>query len=159
LELLFYILDDPDIVRGRMEEFAASGEFSVDSRQLAAARDEFGSVRVDTEETLETISEIHRTRGYTLCPHTAVGFRAAKRLSNDEARHAVVLGTAHHGKFPSAVRQALTAVEYRTVETCAALVEVIALPARHPRRLLPNETVVKAYVEETLRRRAVEGDI
>lgn len=65
--------------------------------------------RVDDAETLDAMRRVGRAGGYLLCPHTAVGWRAAERRLLSPAAPAafVVFGTAHPGKFPGAVAEAL----------------------------------------------------
>lgn len=57
----------------------------------------------------ETIAEMQMTRaetGWLVCPHTAVGLAAARRLPPSDAA-IVTLATAHAAKFPETVAQAL----------------------------------------------------
>jgi threonine synthase len=61
----------------------------------------FGEVVTDAE-TLETIRMVYQEHQMFLCPHTAVGFRAAERFRlQNRLDHAqiCVLGTAHPAKF------------------------------------------------------------
>jgi threonine synthase len=57
--------------------------------------------------TLETIVRVEKQFGYLCCPHTAVGWRAAElfRKENPEIP-AVILSTAHPGKFIEVVEEA-----------------------------------------------------
>ncbi len=56
------------------------------------------------DETRSTLRKVYETSGYILCPHTAVGYRAAelfrKRVEN---RPAVTLATAHPVKFSEVI--------------------------------------------------------
>jgi threonine synthase len=62
-------------------------------------------VFVSDEETRQTIASVHREYGYFLDPHTAVGWKAAKRVALSDL--VVVLATAHPAKFSETV-EALT---------------------------------------------------
>ncbi len=64
---------------------------------------------VSDAETLEEIRLTYQSVGYLACPHTAVGLRAWRRLSEAGATRApaLLLATAHPGKFPEIVAQAL----------------------------------------------------
>lgn len=67
------------------------------------------AVVVDDPSTLDAMREVSREGGYLMCPHTAVGWRAAERLLAEPGapEELVVLGTAHPGKFPEVVEAAL----------------------------------------------------
>jgi len=63
--------------------------------------------RVSDAETLETIQEVKKSYGFFLCPHTAVGYRAARRFQAEGSKgHVCVLSTAHPAKFLEVVQQA-----------------------------------------------------
>ncbi|MCC5914495.1 MAG: threonine synthase [Balneolaceae bacterium] len=57
------------------------------------------------EETRRAIREVYQSIGYTLCPHTAVGYLAAKRDAQIRGGRTerVILGTAHPVKFREVV--------------------------------------------------------
>ena len=116
-------------VRVWLGELKTQGGFTVEPEILQAAKETFGSERVDDEQTVETIRAIYRssaakdvstktaaTRGtriagrYVLDPHSAVGIAAAIRtvdgLETSEI-HQVALSTAHPAKFSKAVEMAL----------------------------------------------------
>lgn len=65
--------------------------------------------QVDDAATLDAMRRVGLGGRYLLCPHTAVGWRVAERLSAEAASpdEIAVLGTAHPGKFPEAVETAL----------------------------------------------------
>lgn len=76
---------------------------------MANGRAVFESDRVSDRETLDTIADVYRSRGYVLDPHSAVGFTAARRSTARAApgtRH-ISLATAHPAKFSGAVEEAL----------------------------------------------------
>jgi threonine synthase len=66
----------------------------------------FDAARVDDDETLATIAEVHRRTGLLVDPHTAVGIAAARRTRHDHDTPMVCLATAHPAKFPEPVQQA-----------------------------------------------------
>lgn len=53
------------------------------------------------EETCAAISELYENTGYLACPHTAIGYLAAKKHqpNGEDASHTIVLSTAHPVKF------------------------------------------------------------
>jgi threonine synthase len=68
----------------------------------------FGDVVTDVE-TLEVMRDVKATHNLFLCPHTAVGYKAARRFLEREARdnsHICVLSTAHPAKFIEVVERA-----------------------------------------------------
>lgn len=60
---------------------------------------------VDDAATLARMRDVHRRLGYLACPHTAVALEAAYR-ERGRPGPAVVLATAHPGKFPDTVAEA-----------------------------------------------------
>jgi threonine synthase len=66
------------------------------------------SVTVDDAQTLEAMRRVRSAGGYVMCPHTAVGWKAAEDLlaSAGAPDEAVVFGTAHPAKFPDVLREA-----------------------------------------------------
>ncbi|MFQ5600892.1 MAG: threonine synthase [Candidatus Krumholzibacteriia bacterium] len=71
---------------------------------------------VSDDETLATIRQTWEATGRFVCPHTAVGLAARRRRG--DPRPAVVLATAHPGKFAEIVREA-TGEEIALPETLA----------------------------------------
>jgi threonine synthase len=53
------------------------------------------------EETRHTILDVYKDKGYLLCPHTAIGYRAAMEYQseNNIDNHLITLATAHPVKF------------------------------------------------------------
>jgi threonine synthase len=78
---------------------------SVEIKDYGKLNDCFVATRVDTSETLSTISNIHSKYGYVIDPHTAVGVAAALRVNIDTP--IVSLATAHPSKFPESVKRAI----------------------------------------------------
>jgi threonine synthase len=81
------------------------------ARILALYAGRFADLRRDVigesvgdEETLRTMREIHAETGRLVCPHTAVALAARRRFP--QARPALVLATAHPGKFAEIVERA-----------------------------------------------------
>lgn len=66
----------------------------------------FTAERVSDVETIEEIQRTYKESGIVVCPHTAVGLAAARRLPTGP-RPVVVLATAHPAKFPDVIDEAL----------------------------------------------------
>ena len=66
------------------------------------------SVTVTDDETLDAMRRVRDAARYVLCPHTAVGWKAAEDLlaSRGAPDEAVVFGTAHPAKFPDVLAKA-----------------------------------------------------
>jgi threonine synthase len=67
------------------------------------------AVTVDDATTLATMKRVQAAGGYVLCPHTAVGWKAAEDLlvQRPELQKVVIFGTAHPAKFPDVLEAAL----------------------------------------------------
>lgn len=93
-----------------MMQLRQSGEFSIETAPLEKIRAEFDAFSATELETTHEIKRTWQEAGYLLDPHTAVGVSAARKLPSSKSP-VVVLGTAHPGKFPGAIAQALGAPE------------------------------------------------
>jgi threonine synthase len=90
-----------------MAEFAAEKRFSVDDALRARAAGEFAARRSDDAATIKTMKACFAGTGTVIDPHTAVGLSAALDVMREQPETPMVmLGCAHPGKFPDAVRQA-----------------------------------------------------
>ena len=106
---LFYHMDcDAAKLRAFMHDFDTSGHASVDK---PPGDEVFCAQAVDTEQTLEAIKQVYETYGYVLDPHTAVGYAAALKFGanspSNTASKIICVATAHPGKFPDAVNEAV----------------------------------------------------
>jgi len=66
------------------------------------------AVTVDDATTLDVMRRVRAATGYVLCPHTAVGWKAAEdlRRRRPDLDRVIVFGTAHPAKFPDVLEQA-----------------------------------------------------
>ena len=100
---LYFLHDrDPASVRALLADLAETGALRVTGERLERVRADFDAAAVSDAETLEQIRETFEASGYILCPHTAVGVRAARGHPD-----MVCLATAHPAKFVEAVREAI----------------------------------------------------
>jgi threonine synthase len=95
-------------LRGWMEDLRDQGRFQVDAATFAALRQVFSADSVDNDESLETIHEVFEQYGYLLDPHTAVAWKVAERLRQDNPM--LVVATAHWAKFGADVYRALNGI-------------------------------------------------
>jgi threonine synthase len=98
---------DGEAVARLMAGLAQSRAFAVDAQALGRIRRDFAAESVDEPAVATEMAATHRSTGYVLDPHTAVGVRAARALLRDRPEVPVVaLSTAHPAKFPDAVERA-----------------------------------------------------
>ncbi|HEY8005966.1 MAG TPA: threonine synthase [Methylocella sp.] len=98
---------DAAALRRLMAGLHQSQKFTIETGPLQTIRDEFDAFSVSEAETTREIAQSWREAGYLADPHTAVGLCAARKAGHLGASPLVVLGTAHPGKFPDAIAQAI----------------------------------------------------
>ncbi len=104
---LYYLYNgDCARVRTAMQDFAAGGKLHFSDTETKRVAEDFLSLSVDSEQTLETIADFHEKHDYVLDPHTAVGVRAGKELAGGDYP-VICLATAHPAKFGDAVKKAI----------------------------------------------------
>ena len=138
---LFYRLgEDSEGVRALMAEFADKGSITV-----PGSDPRFAAGRGTTADTLEVISRYWKEHGYLLDPHGAVGVYVAEQ-NPLEGVPTLCLETAHPGKFPDAIRQALgEAADPRH----PALEALQGLPLRK-HIIAPEREKIEAFIREAL---------
>ena len=138
---LYYRLgEDPARVKAAMEGFAAGLPIQVEGEDPR-----FAAGRGDTAMTLETIREFWTRHQVLLDPHGAVGVAVA--LQNPlEGAVTLCLETAHPGKFPAAIAQALGD---GSLATHPALEKLKSLPLRKS-LLPPTKEAVEAFMAERI---------
>lgn len=106
-ERLMYDLLDRDgaAVEKALRVFRQDGVLPDAQKLSDDARGLFEAYRLDDDETLEVIRDVHAQSGVLVDPHTAVGIGAARKAPRDGHKR-VVLATAHPAKFPDAVEKA-----------------------------------------------------
>ena len=91
-----------------MDEFAASGQFTLDVTAMARAESLFSAYRLDDSGTIAEIKSTAKNDGMVLDPHSAVGLSAARRARLDGTIASdipiVSLACAHPAKFETAVK-------------------------------------------------------
>jgi len=108
--LLFDLYNrDGSAINQLMEDFKG-GSMSLAPEVLASLQAQFGSYRLDDEETLAVIADVYDRCEYLLDPHTAIGVQAARKQRANQSTPVVCLATAHPAKFPEAVAKACEAV-------------------------------------------------
>ncbi len=95
---------DGNAVAQLMAELGEGG-FEVSQGAMQALQDHYQSGRASEEETSATITDMLKTTGELLCPHSAVGVKVAGE-QREAATPMITLATAHPAKFPDAVEAA-----------------------------------------------------
>lgn len=104
---LFYLAgNDSSKLAEWMKKFEETKKLTIAGGLLEKAQSHFSSARADTAMTLNIIREYNEKHDYPMCPHTAVGVSAIHQ-THDVNETMVCLATAHEGKFPAAVSQAI----------------------------------------------------
>ena len=97
---------DGDLVRRTYEQYRQSDTANLpDSVRGPLGCTGFTSEMVENEDTLAEMRAFKDQTGNQICPHTAVGTAAARRLAETDAC-TVILSTAHAAKFPETVLEA-----------------------------------------------------
>ena len=98
------------------------------------------AVTVTDAETLDVMRRVRQQGGYVLCPHTAVGWKAAEDyIKNNQNTQVVVFGTAHPAKFPEVLEQAFGDRNASTFP--------YALPAPEPLRTGNDYEAIRTILE------------
>ena len=99
---------DGKAVAQTMDDFRSKGLFRVKPDVMAKVKAQFGSGRLDDQQTLDVISQTYKRSKYILDPHTAIGVGVAEAYRKQNPNSLVVaLATAHPAKFPAAVKKAI----------------------------------------------------
>jgi len=105
--LLFDLVDqDPTAVRSMMDDLAQNGGFKLSQGMRDRLALDFISDCASEDETKAQIRDARTAYGETVCPHTAVGLKAAGKIGTPHGVPLVTLATAHPAKFPAAVEAA-----------------------------------------------------
>jgi threonine synthase len=142
---LFELLGrDGAATAGAMAHFRAEGALVLDEVGHARAARLFDAAWFDDGEVEEVIRRVHRRHALLLDPHTATGWAAAERCSQ-EGLPTVAVATAHPAKFPEAVTAA-TGVVPALPEDLADLMDRPERTATIPRSLEALQGMLASFV-------------
>ena len=108
--LYYYFDKDTESLLRFMTTFAETGHADIGG---PPALDEFAATAVDTEQTLQAVRDVYQRFGYTLDPHSAVGYAASRVFAPEMSAPLVCVATAHPAKFPDAVKRAVPQADPR----------------------------------------------
>jgi threonine synthase len=100
---------DAERIAAWMQELSQQQKFTVDRETFAAMRQRYAADWVSSSESLATIKEVYQQYDYLLDPHTAVAWKVAERLRDQNP--VLVVSTAHWAKFGADVYRGLTGLE------------------------------------------------
>ena len=106
-ERLIYDLNNHDSSQtlDDMKNIKQNGKYTIDDEKLKKINQDFLSVRMSEQETLDVIKNIYEKFNMVLDPHTAIGYGAFDK--HDLKGNNIVLATAHPCKFPDAILKAI----------------------------------------------------
>lgn len=141
--LLFEVGDrDANLVRNFYHQYAQSGYAEFNSQFCSAlAENGIRAISVSNVETRKMMTEVFANTASLICPHTAVGFKAAKDTPAAIGVTDIVLATAHPAKFPKAVSEA-TGHEAKVPAYCNGSLQNEEIYVRHNSTL----SAVKDYI-------------
>ena len=110
IERVFYYLSSQrsDIVKAVMETFEKDFTTTIPS-EILDNNDCLTTTRVSMDETIAAMQHVHKTHGYLVCPHTAIGMAAAldvAKKTNKSSKEIVVMATATSAKFAEVAKSA-----------------------------------------------------
>ncbi len=97
---------DSSSIASWMNDLKQTKRFRVDRDTFKSLREQFRADFVDNSTCLATIREVFDKNGYLLDPHTAVAYKVAENLRDDDTP-VLIAATAHWAKFGSNVYRAL----------------------------------------------------
>ena len=104
--LIFDLNNENDVQTSQdMKNIKENGNYTLDNQKLNKIRENFLSVRMSEQETLEIITSVYKQFNVMLDPHTAIGYGAFDK--HNLSGNNIVLGTAHPSKFPDAIFRAI----------------------------------------------------
>jgi len=146
---LFYLVgNDTSKLAELMQNFAKTKKITVTGKLLEKAQSDFSSARVDTSMTLDIIREYNEKHNYVMCPHSAVGVSAIYQ-TKDVDETTVCLATAHEGKFPAAVKQAINTLP-TPPEQLAVLLDLPTRLSECPNDLQAVQDFMEKRIEERM---------
>ncbi|MEL7033907.1 MAG: threonine synthase [Pseudomonadota bacterium] len=97
---------DGDVVRRTYDQYKQTGDAELpDTARGPLSCTGISSTMVNNADTLEEMQRFKSETGTLICPHTAVGTAAVRKLGASDAC-TVILSTAHAAKFPETVLEA-----------------------------------------------------
>jgi threonine synthase len=100
---------DPERINAWMQDLREQQCFTVDRATFAALRARYAADWVSSSDSLATIKEVYEQHDYLLDPHTAVAWKVAERLR--EQNPVLIAATAHWAKFGADVYRGLAGLE------------------------------------------------
>ena len=125
LERFLYLLSagDAELIRHLFDSLAQQRHFHVDSNLLAKVQGEIQGDWASESQCLTTIREVYDETQQLIDPHTAVAVHVANRYTRDDQVPMLISATAHYGKFPQTILQAMGVDESGSSKDMAILLK------------------------------------
>lgn len=109
LERFLYLLSNGDssMIRELFNQLARDRYFRVDSKFLKQIQSEFHGNWTNQSQCIETIKQVYNETQQLIDPHTAVAVHVAEKFSKQDDVPMLISATAHYGKFPQTMLQAV----------------------------------------------------
>ncbi|MCL1807667.1 MAG: threonine synthase [Oscillospiraceae bacterium] len=134
-------------VKDCMERLTAEGKYTLSDDVTAALQSEFTAFWRGDKEGKDCIRKVYEQAQYVLDPHTAVAMSGV--CDDDLYSDCIVVSTAHPGKFPEAVLEALGGDDLEDYVTVPdALTETKKKPRRFSASVAPDG--IDGFVKEWL---------
>ena len=101
LERILYYAGGSEVVKHVYHELQVNNKVKVPEHVMQFLKSNFTASSTNDEETIATIKSVYMQHNYLACPHTAVA------MFNRPNKYQIFLATAHPGKFPNAIHQAV----------------------------------------------------
>ncbi len=124
--LLFAVSQDDAWVKGKMEELATTGKYTVEKEKFTRISSQFVGYCCDGKEAQRTIQEAYSKCNYLMDTHTAVAFHALAqyRAETGDRTKTIVVSTASPYKFCDSVLEALGVPEAQQQKGLDALTQL-----------------------------------
>lgn len=109
LERFLYLLTDGDasLIKQLFAKLAQDRCFQVDSQLLQQIQSEIQADWTTEKDCLETMKKIYSETQQLIDPHTAVAVHVAEKFAKKDKVPMLISSTAHYGKFPQPVFNAI----------------------------------------------------
>ena len=100
------VSNDPDRLRGLMEQFADTGSLGIECESPGVVDSAFHAGFAGTDDILTAIKSCWEANEYVIDPHTACGYSVVAPDESECSVPMLCISTAHPAKFPQAIEQA-----------------------------------------------------
>jgi threonine synthase len=142
------------MIKQLFNKLAQDRYFNIDSNLLKQIQSEIQGDWTTENDCIETMRKVYHETQQLIDPHTAVAVRVAEKFSKNDNVPVLISSTAHYGKFPQTVLQAIGNNEQSLLsnDMPTLLKDLQSLksttPMHHELIKLPNKSVVHTNTVE-----------